>query len=138
MADLKQFNVQLDRFIEKVRLAPALVAKRTAFELFGRIVRKTPVDTGRARGSWTISVNQADRSVLPPAPPGQVYPPPPIGALDVRINEQIVISNNLPYILELENGHSQQAPVGMAAVSIEEVQLKMEALMAAAIKDVRL
>ena len=96
------------------------------------------MDTGRARGSWTISVNQADRSVLPPAPPGQVYPPPPIGALDVRINEQIVISNNLPYILELENGHSQQAPVGMAAVSIEEVQLKMEALMAAAIKDVRL
>lgn len=128
MGDLRQFTVTLDAFARKVQLAPARVAKRVAFDLFRRIVEKTPVDTGRARASWTISVNQADRTV---APAGQArYPKPKIGMLNVQPGDTIWISNNLPYITRLEDGHSQQAPAGMVKLSIEEVKLKMGALMA--------
>lgn len=133
--DFRKFELELNEFTKKVGIAPSKVAKRIGLDLFAKIVRKTPVDTGRARGSWNISVNEADRTVLPPAPPGDVYPPPSIGALDVRLNESIVISNNLPYIVELEKGHSKQAPNGMVALSIEEVQLKMDALMREGLKD---
>lgn len=133
--DFRSFSVDLDAFVKKVGLARGTVVKRVGFDLYGRIIRKTPVDTGRARGSWTISVSEADRTVLPPAPPGQIYPPPPIGALDVRLNESIVISNNLPYITALEDGHSKQAPNGMVALSIAEVETNMAQLEAQGIKD---
>ena len=35
--------------------------------------------------------------------------------------ESIWISNNLPYITALEDGHSKQAPAGMVALSLAEV-----------------
>ena len=34
----------------------------------------------------------------------------------------IFITNNLPYINALENGHSDQAPSGMLAVTLNEVE----------------
>lgn len=131
--DLRSFNVNIDDWASKIKLAPGTVVKRVGFDLFGRIVRKTPVDTGRARASWNISVNEADRSVQPEGQPS--YQEPKIGALVVRPGDSIVISNNLPYITALEDAHSQQAPAGMVALSIEEVNLKMNALMQAGLKD---
>jgi len=38
----------------------------------------------------------------------------------------ITIYNNLEYIEALENGHSQQAPAGMVAVSLAEFNIKLE------------
>ena len=95
----------------------------------------TPVDTGRARASWTIAVNQANRHVMPE---GRYPAMPNPGFLDVRPGDSVVISNNLPYITALENGHSRQAPFGMVAVSIQEVRTNMGALIGAAIADVGL
>lgn len=124
MADIRTFNLQLDAFAAKVRLIPGVVVKQVAFDLFGRIIKRTPVDTGRARGSWTMASNKADRRVLPPAAPGGgVYPEPSIGFIEP--SSTIVISNNLPYIMTLENGHSQQSPAGMVAVSIAEVRANL-------------
>ena len=39
--------------------------------------------------------------------------------------------NNLPYIEALENGHSQQAPLGMAAVTLAEVAAEIDAILEA-------
>lgn len=133
--DFRKFELDLDNFCKKVELSAATVKKRVGFDLLGRLVRKTPVDTGRARGSWTIAVNEADRTVLPPAPPGQIYPPPAIGALDVRLNESLVISNNLPYIVKLNEGHSQQAPKAFVELAIEEVNVQMERICREGLKD---
>jgi len=133
--DFRSFSLQLDAFAAKVKVAPSKVVKRVAFDLFGRIVKKTPWLTGRARASWTIAVNQADRRVMPPAPPGTVYPRATAGFLDVKPGDSVVISNNLPYITALEDGHSRKAPLGMVKLSIEEVKQKMATLMAAGVQD---
>jgi hypothetical protein len=109
--------------------------KRVGADLFSRIVRKTPVDTGRARGSWTMATNQAIRSVLPPAPEGTVYPAPAVPLVAVAPGDSVVISNNLPYIGELEDGHSKKAPSGMVKLSIEEVNANMETLVRDGLKD---
>lgn len=131
--DSRRFNLQIDEFARKVGLSSVTVAKRVGFDLFGRITRKTPVDTGRARGSWTIAVNDANRTV-PPA--GQAdYPIPQVGALALQPGDAIVISNNLPYIVALEQGHSQQAPAGMVAVSIAEIDLAMSQLVRAGLTE---
>ena len=36
------------------------------------------------------------------------------------IGDAIYITNNLPYAQVLENGHSQQAPTGMLAITVAE------------------
>lgn len=127
----------LDKFSKQVGIDYHTLLKRVAFDTFGRIVMKTPVDTGRARVSWNITIGTPDPSV---APEGQhpamnrVSAEAKAGAALATLTERgvldvpILISNNLPYILELENGHSTQAPEGMVALSIEEVNLKMNAL----------
>ena len=133
--DFRQFSLNMDDFSRKVGIAAGTVQKSIAVDLFKRIVRNTPVDTGRARGSWTMAVNQADRTVLPPAPKGTVYPAPKTPGLTVKSGDTIWISNNLPYITSLEDGHSKKAPAGMVALSIEEVKLRMDLLMREGLKD---
>lgn len=131
--DFRSFSVALDAFARKVGLSAQTVQKRVAFDLYGRIIRKTPVDTGRARASWTISANKADRSVQPAGRAS--YAPPPITIPAITPGQALVISNNLPYIVKLENGHSKQSPAGMVAVSIAEVDVAMNRLVREGLKD---
>ena len=132
--DFRSFNVACDAFTAKVKLAPGTVQKRIAFDLFGRIIKKTPVDTGRARASWTIAGGQADRAVAPVGQTAYPIPQVPLG-LPLTPGEPIWISNNLPYIVRLEEGHSKQAPAGMVAVSIAEVEVGMRQLITEGLKD---
>lgn len=62
-------------------------------EVYDRIVRRTPVDTGTARDGWVL------------AQEGSVA----------------TINNDVPYIDELEEGSSKQAPNGMVRITLEEV-----------------
>ncbi len=133
MGDIRKFSMDMDNFAKKVGIAAEILQKRVAFDLFGRIVKKTPVDKGRARGSWTIAVNAADRAVLPEGQ--ESYPEPKIGSLTVKPGDEIWISNNLPYIVELEKGHSKKAPEGMVALSIAEVDHNMSRLEQTAVKE---
>src|SRR5688572_24832833 len=108
--------------------------------------RKTDMTTSnRARTSWTMSTYQAVESVVPARRevvgagigPGLARRASKMAAtkpqlvaqrttrkvVAVQHGEAIIISNNLPYIVKLEHGHSQQAPAGVVAVSIAEVEL---------------
>jgi hypothetical protein len=122
-----EFNAQLTQFARKIQVAPQKVVKKVAFQLFRRIIEKTPVDTGRARASWNASIGSINPAV---APEGQH--PKSASALAAKAATVLAgygadgrlpvvwISNNLPYIGELENGHSRQAPAGMLKLSIME------------------
>ena len=98
-----------------------------ALDALTRVVLKTPVLTGRARGNWSVgigSVGGEARDVEDKS-----------GSLTIAEGEQvlaqyahqqgypeIVLFNNLPYIERLENGYSTMAPNGMVAVTISELQ----------------
>lgn len=153
MSELYVFTRDLDAFATKVGLAPAVVAKRVGMALLEKIVRKTPVDTGRARANWNISVNAPDRTVhdtpLLRAIHGMTTPDPASFAathsalnraagLEVTPQDEIWISNNLPYIVALEHGHSQQAPAGMVMLSVFEVSAELDVLMNHALREVGL
>lgn len=132
--DFRSFSLQLDDFAKKIKLAPTMVVKRCAFDLFSRIIKRTPVDTGRARASWTIAANRADRAVQPQGVASYPVPATPL-SLTIQPGESIWISNNLPYITALEDGHSTQAPAGMVAVSLVEVDTNMRRLEREGLKD---
>lgn len=82
--------------------------RKLAFGIFGGLTFSTPVDTGRARGSWRMTLNEIDSSV---EPEGQgSYSPSFSGMPEMKdVGNVIYITNNLPYIVPLNEGHSQQA-----------------------------
>ena len=48
----------------KMKDAPRKAVNIFAFEVFKRVVEKTPVDTGQARSNWLVSINEEDNNVL--------------------------------------------------------------------------
>lgn len=91
-----------------------------------RIIRRTPEDTGLARGNWVLSVNAPELAAKPVAPGGIASVARAKRTLAVyRASGQplsiVYIVNGLPYIGRLENGWSQQAPNGMVALTVAEL-----------------
>lgn len=96
------------------------LTKQIALEGFSSVVEKTPVDTGFARNSWFIDVGGLQRETNNGA-----------GTAGEAANVEraqpfqvITIANGAEYIGALENGHSQQAPVGMVDPTIATLRSK--------------
>ena len=135
--DLFRFNRDLKAFSDKLGIDVTTTVKKIGFDLFRRIVQKTPVDTGRARASWTIALAKPDRTVAAPGLHAE-YQTDATGAAAQKANsvlasmkagtyQPVWISNNLPYIEALEKGHSKQAAPGvMVALSIAETELELD------------
>ena len=89
------FSGDIDNFIKKTEAKTLIVFKKVSFDVFGRIIRRTPVDTGRLKGNWQITSN-------------------------IKLGKRVFISNNLPYAKRIEDGYSKQAPMGMVKVTVAE------------------
>jgi len=114
------FEADLNKFAIRTELELDTVVRKIALSLYDGITNKTPVDTGRAKGNWNLSVDSMDTSVNPKAR----------GKKRVSLkkgdgNNVIYISNSLPYIGVLEDGHSKQAPHGMVALTLAEVRASL-------------
>lgn len=126
MATLAEFNGQIEAFMERtVPEEIEVFVRKLAGEGLRRVVLKTPVDTGRARGSWQVShgspaVGDPDRT----DPSGGVSIAEGLAEIQQGTDPfgVVYITSNLAYILALENGHSGQAPEGMVATTIAELE----------------
>lgn len=150
MADLSlvTFNADIQAFAKLINANLAIVIKKIAFDLYTRLILKTPVDTGRARAGWGISVNtpiiiqptgynnKAAKKVKGPEGADYeaafhasgIFAMPDLSAIDGT--QQVFILNSVEYIEALEDGHSKQAPAGMVKVSIAELELEITSLLA--------
>lgn len=82
-----KFERQIRRFAKKAPEEAARKIKSAAFLAYRDIVAETPVDTGRARAGWTISVKKV----------GEFF---------------VLMQNKVPYIKYLAEGSSKQANKG--------------------------
>jgi hypothetical protein len=117
------FELDLRHFQRKSNLRTATVVRKIALDVLVRVVKRTPVDTGRARANWQTTVGQmADGEVDSTDPTGGES----IGKGATEIESwdpskaAVFLTNNVPYIGYLESGSSQQAPAGMVAVTLSE------------------
>ena len=122
-----KFTDDLKKYSEEIKGKAVSFQKAFAFELFKRLVLITPVDTGRARGAWGVSVGDGasigdtnpdlfDKSGQSTIANGTTE----IGKLDDY--GMILIYNPLSYInLIIEEGRSKQAPVGAASMVLNDV-----------------
>ena len=126
MNDARQFAIDLDaefRQFEENQLK--LIKQKIAMQVLSGVTLKMPVDTGRARGNTTASINTMDTTVTDATDPtGQATISKGQSAIfgDQDPYDAIWIANSLPYINQLENGWSNQAPGGMFALTVAEVQ----------------
>jgi len=131
---LFKFNRDLQAFAKSLDIDITKVVKKIGFDLFRRIIVKTPWKTGRARASWTIAVNEPDRTVMPEGnyrvaqsnPEGMASAKGNAALAKLQPYEPVWISNNLPYIEALEQGHSQKAPEGMVGLAIQETERELD------------
>jgi hypothetical protein len=120
------FTLDISKWANKQKTNTRVVFRKIAFDVFRRIILRTPVNTGRARGNWftTIGVQSSEktdsttRDATQPA--SRV-----VNAWQPQDNIAAIITNNLPYIETLERGRvgnkgSLQAPQGMVKITLAE------------------
>lgn len=127
MSAAKQFAIEIDREIELTLDELRLVVRKLALEALSRIVNRTPVDTGRARGNWFVQIGGAGAELSTNVDrDGQVTISQGAQVIATYQDQTgfpvITIYNNLPYINRLENGYSNWAPAGMVSVTVTELQ----------------
>lgn len=144
------FGEEIAKWCEGSKEKTNIAVRKVGFEILSRVVKKTPVDQGRARSNWFATVNnpssdtteQSDKS-------GGATINREIGNIlrfDCFKDDALYITNNLPYIRVLEyggypnpplrgswdkksksfvvkssGGYSKQAPAGMVRVTLAEI-----------------
>lgn len=146
-----QFSADLDAVAAKFDIAIATLLKKVTLEAFNSITELTPVDTGRARAGWALSINSPSDFIPQDLTPeersawrkkkkkgGKVpqsifeKPEPNFEVLALIDGSQpIFIINNLEYIEALEDGHSAKAPAGMVRITVAALEIGIGRLLAA-------
>ena len=116
------FASDMEAYAKKAGASLEETTRAVALELFGSIIKDTPVDTGRARGNWQTSIGapasgEVDRL-------GEREALSELGSEAGKFvgGQVIYLSNQLPYIQRLELGWSDQAPAGMVRKNIARIQ----------------
>ena len=120
----QSFGVKITGLVRKAQADIDLAVRKATFELFNKIVLRSPVDTGRFRANWNVSYAQADTSVTLSTNQNRGTKEA-AKALTYPTGGVVYLSNGLPYAQRLETGWSQQAPIGMVRVSIVEFEKHM-------------
>lgn len=90
-----------------------------------RIITKTPVDTGRARGNWFASINDVHGGTDEGRREGDAIIQG-VSLAQKAGGKVFNLTNNLPYINKLEHGYSGQAPAGMVRVTAVEIDKQLK------------
>ena len=122
----REFALDLKKFGNVTREKATIIFQKIAIELDTAVVLGTPVDEGRARGNWFPSINTPSSEVTDAVDKdgSRSVNAATSTASTARLGETVWLTNNLPYILPLENGWSGQAPEGMVDINLNAVQAK--------------
>lgn len=119
-----KFSVDVSAWVEKAKGKADIVLRKSAIDLFSRVIRRSPVDTGRFRNNWNISIGAPSTVTTEGVDPsGASALTKVVETVETaKMGDTIFLVNALPYSIRLENGWSKQAPAGMVGVSVLEWQ----------------
>lgn len=120
-----RFKINVDPKVTEKNVTELVVQvqQKIGMDLLAGIVLMTPVDTGRAAGNWQVTLNAAASGVtddLDPSRTSTISKGSEV-IMGAPAFTGIYITNNLPYILRLEEGSSTQAPQGMVQTTVDRV-----------------
>jgi hypothetical protein len=96
----KAFQLDLSEFVKQAGLNIETAVRRVGFDVLDKAKANTRVDTGRLRGSWNITEEVVDQSVLSEAPNQKknYYGPESQNAVGyISGRGEVYITNNVEY-----------------------------------------
>lgn len=134
------FTADLSKYAKKTKSDIGTVKRAIVINLFKEVIKKTPVDSGRAKGNWFITENAPSSRVdteTDKSGRGQIDGKKLKELQGVTANIGLdFLTNNLPYIGKLEfggytqgqystskttsSGYSSQAPFGMVRLTLRQ------------------
>lgn len=123
MATLLDLADRMDALAATVPEFASEAAVKAGEVLIFDLAFKTPVDTSQALSNWIVTLNAPNIGNILPHYPGEHGSTQKVSAQETvaaarrvlemkKPGESIFITNNLPYIVRLNEGHSGQAPAG--------------------------
>lgn len=113
------FRRVINALIPAYRQKTLKIYQQSCAEFTTRVVRRTPIDTGKARASWNGSIGAAESNNidLKTSKDRNDY----IAVISqLKPGEKYFLANGQPYIDRLEYGWSIQAPQGMVRITVAE------------------
>lgn len=119
---MSKFSLDVAKWAEKAKGNMDQVVRKVCLDLFSRVIFRTPVDEGRARGNWQCAIGDIPDGVLEVDDKSGAVTMSKASAViaQVKAGDVVYLVNNVPYIGPLERGHSTQAPNGMIGVTLTE------------------
>jgi len=121
--DVSEFNRKVREFAEKA--VPAQLVQhqqKIALGILKKVIFKTPVRYGRARGGWQVDIDKLPTGDTPLDKTGnRTLTKGTNKILKLHPFQSVLIVNNVEYIIYLEGGSSEQAAEGMLGISVQEV-----------------
>ena len=122
------FSKDLDKITLNLAGYAENMVRATLFNLSYRIIKESPVDTGRFRGNWQASVNTPKVTQLKRKDRTGTSTITAVNNVlgKFSMGQTFYLTNNLPYARRLEYGYSKQAPSGMLRINVMRVQSELE------------
>lgn len=119
---LGNFELDIQRFVDRAKGNIDLVIRKIALDLFKRVIMKSPVDTGRFKGNWQVAIGSIPAGVLAIDDKSGTATISKMTAavLGLKAGQVIYLVNNLEYARPLEYGQSKQAPAGVVRITLQE------------------
>ena len=110
--------------IKDIADTPEKVVRGSLLSMGSKIIKRSPVDTGRFRGNWQFTLNSPAMGQISGAtvPTGELMQ----ATKNWQSGFTFYMTNNLPYGERLEFGWSKQAPQGMVRVTLAEYSMIIE------------
>lgn len=127
--NLRRFAIRMDQMGKTLHGNAEKLVRKVALSVDATVVSATPVNTGRARSNWIAEIGSPSKEVRDAYVPGEA-------GSSAGANTQIALAlaratiatynsgdtlhltNNLPYIAELNRGSSAQAPAGFVETAV--------------------
>jgi hypothetical protein len=139
-----EVELMIQSFLEQLEYVVKVAQGGIAMRIFELAINRSPVDTGRFRWNWMMSVGEVPTTYDPTAGGQLALGKPPAGGpvlnpnqitdgmatvtdlLTMKLGQVVWIANNTHYAIYLEAGHSQQAPNGIALLAVQDAIMEAE------------
>lgn len=135
----------LDDFAKNTMKKIDTAIRLGAINLFSQVIKKTPVDTGTAKGNWQTEIGKFVDTKIDIRSEEDTIKEVIDKVNKGDIKKGFYLSNNLPYIQKLEyggyptdpkkstgktiGGFSKQAPQGMVRISMQKVEKDLKVIL---------
>jgi hypothetical protein len=120
---LEQFGKRLSIRAQQFEDGSKNLLREVVRAIGGELVKRTPVDTGQARGNWLASIGHPRSDVITGGTRSEDEAfnqsiRPILQA--IKTDDTVFITNSLDYIIDLKRGKSPQAPRDFDVLAMRE------------------